>query len=132
MAGSEDLDYLLRAASPTLDPERYVFVCLPAAYGDHAAWAPIASFKEQEGLTLVLRQEVATEHALTYNGVFQRITLQVHSSLEAVGLTARFSACLAEAGISANVFAAFYHDHIFVPAVDAERAMSALSALHAQ
>jgi hypothetical protein len=61
----------------------------------------------------------------------RQITLKVHSSLEAVGLTAAFSRALTEAGISANVVAAYYHDHIFVPATDAERAIEALRQLSA-
>lgn len=129
MGGATDLDYLLREANPVLDPEAYVFVSLPAAYGDHADWQPIAAFAEDEGLTLVLRQGVADAESLSYEGVFSRITLQVHSSLSAVGLTARFAERLAACNVSANVFAGFYHDHIFVALDDANRAMSALSTL---
>jgi len=129
VVGATDLDYLLQAAKPSLDPEHYVFVTLPGKYGDHADWRPIASFVESEGLTLVLRRETADEHSLTYEGVFRRITLQVHSSLSAVGLTARVAACLAAVGISANVLAAYHHDHIFVPADGADRAVSALADL---
>ena len=132
MGGSKDLDYLLSEASPVLDPEQYVFVCRPATYGDHADWQPIASFSESEGLTLVLRQEIADAHAQSYDGVFKKITLEVHSSLSAVGLTAKVAERLAANNISANVFAAFYHDHIFVPVADADRAMSALAALAEQ
>ncbi len=58
-----------------------------------------------------------------------RITLNVHSALEAVGLTAAVATALTREGISANVVAAYYHDHIFVPEVDAERALEALRAL---
>ena len=129
MSGSKDLDFLLRKASPVLDPDRYVFVCRSAKYGDHAEWQPVASFAESEGLTLVIRQEIADANALSYEGVFKKITLAVHSSLSAVGLTAKFAQRLAESDISANVFAAFYHDHIFVPLSDADRAMSALATL---
>ena len=57
------------------------------------------------------------------------ITLDVHSSLEAVGLTAAVSAALAEENISCNVVAAYYHDHLFVPVADAERAMETLMRL---
>jgi hypothetical protein len=57
------------------------------------------------------------------------ISLDVHSSLEAVGLTAAFATALGNEGISANVIAAYYHDHIFVPTADAERAVAALKAL---
>ena len=53
----------------------------------------------------------------------------VHSSLAAVGLTAAVAAALADHGISANVVAAFYHDHIFVPAERAEEALAALRAI---
>ncbi|MFK8030009.1 MAG: ACT domain-containing protein [Gammaproteobacteria bacterium] len=129
MSGSTDLDYLLREARPVLDPEKYVFVCQPATYGDHADWQPIASFAEREGLTLVLRQEVADAQTLSYDGVFQKITLQVHSSLSAVGLTAKFSGRLAANTISANVISGFYHDHIFVALADAEKALAVLSRL---
>ena len=44
-----------------------------------------------------------------------RIVLGVHSSLAAVGLTARVAESLAARGISANMVAAFHHDHVFVP-----------------
>ena len=56
-----------------------------------------------------------------------RITLQVHSSLTAVGLTARVADALAEAGISANMVAAIHHDHVFVPW---ERREESLAILH--
>jgi len=61
----------------------------------------------------------------------RRITLTVHSSLEAVGLTAAVAGALARQGISANVVAAFYHDHIFVPRDQAERAVAVLEKLGA-
>lgn len=127
MTGSTDLGYLLREANPVLDDDEYVFVSRQGSYGDFSEWQPVGSFAENEGLTLVLTRESADSHALEYDGVFRRITLQVHSSLEAVGLTARFSKCLADADVSANVFAAYYHDHIFVPSSDADLAMQALA-----
>jgi hypothetical protein len=54
------------------------------------------------------------------------ITLGVISSLEAVGLTSAVSQALTEARISCNVVAAYSHDHLFVPAKDAERALEVL------
>lgn len=129
MSGSIDLDFLLKEARPVLDPDEYVFVCRPSTYGDHAEWKPIASFSEVEGLTLVLRKAIADANALSYDGVFNKITLEVHSSLNAVGLTAKFTERLAAIDVSANVIAAFYHDHIFVPLADADRAMLALATL---
>jgi uncharacterized protein len=64
-----------------------------------------------------------------YAATYAWITLTVHSSLEAVGLTAAVSKALTEENISCNVVAAFFHDHIFVPVKDAERAMNALQRL---
>jgi hypothetical protein len=59
------------------------------------------------------------------------ITLNVHSALEAVGLTAAFATALGQAGISCNVIAGYYHDHLFVGQADAERAMHVLRDLAA-
>ena len=60
---------------------------------------------------------------LKYSFVAAWITLTVHSLLEAVSLTAAFSGALANEGISCNVVAAFYHDHIFVDKAYAGKAM---------
>ena len=81
---------------------------------EYLSLAPIATFLEAERLTLVLAKDKANEACLHYEGVFRQITLTVHSSLEAVGLTAAVSTKLTSKGISANVIAAYYHDHIFV------------------
>jgi uncharacterized protein len=83
-------------------------------------------FREQEGLTLVLQKEQADALQLSYSFVTAWITLTVHSSLEAVGLTAAFATALAEENISCNVVAAYYHDHIFVAKPDAARAIAVL------
>ena len=129
MSGHTDLEYLLRAADPVLDDQHYVFVSLSGDYGDYTDWHPIASVAETEGLTLVIRRSFAYENHIAYDDILQRITLRVHSSLSAVGLTAAFSAALTREGISANVVAGYYHDHIFVPVADAARAMVALGGL---
>ncbi len=129
-SGETDIQRLLKTMSPELNETEYVFLSFKnASYGDHADLQPIASFVESEGLTLVVPKHNAEKQALTYQGVFKCITLQVHSSLEAVGLTAAFSDKLTRCGISANVIAGFYHDHIFVAATDAENAVIALREL---
>lgn len=89
----------------------------------------IGSFREKEGTTLILSRQYADQLKLNYSFIAAWITLTVHSSLEAVGLTAAFSRVLAEEQISCNVIAAFYHDHIFVATKDKERAMAALKRL---
>ena len=117
MTGEKDLEKLLASMEPVVSPDEYVF-CTVAdrAYGDYSEYCPVASFVESEGLTLVLTRKNADRADLQYELVFKRITLTVHSSLDAVGLTAAVSGKLAENGISANVIAGFFHDYIFVQA----------------
>jgi len=80
-------------------------------------------------VTLVLERSAADDAGLDYGPIMRCITLQVHSSLEAVGLTAAVSSALAQAGISANVIAAYHHDHVFVSANRADDAMRVLNSL---
>lgn len=130
MTGETDLGKLLAGMSPELTDGEYVFCTFEGArYGDHSELEPIASFAEPEGLTLVLPRSTAADHGLRYESVFRCITLRIHSSLDAVGLTAAFSRTLADHGISANVLAGYYHDHVFVQSEHAERALEALEAL---
>ena len=128
MTGEKDLEKLLSTMSPTLLDGEFVFCTFPDAhYGDHSELAPMASFIEPEGLSLVVPKSNADEQRLRYTCVFKGITLSVHSSLEAVGLTAAVSRKLTEHGISANVVAGYYHDHIFVPKEHFEKAIEALN-----
>jgi hypothetical protein len=115
--------------APMLHDEEYVFCTVQGSYGDYAELSPLASFQEEEGLTLVVTKEAALLAKLAFDSTFQAITLQVHSSLEAVGLTAAISKQLTLHGISANVMAGYYHDHIFVPSARAQDAMKALQQL---
>ena len=87
---------------------------------------PLAFFVESEGLTLILSVEAAEKAQLAYESKFKQITLTVHSSLDAVGLTAAVATKLSSYGISANVVAAYYHDHIFVQSGKADEALLAL------
>lgn len=89
----------------------------------------ICIFKEEEGYTLVLSKSIADNLNFDYSYIASWITLTVHSSLEAVGLTAVFSNALAKHKISCNVIAGFYHDHIFVDKEKGEMAMIILSEL---
>ena len=114
--------------SPTLIEGEFVFCSFKNAhYGDHVNMQPIAAISEKEGLSLVIPRSIADQQNIDYDSLFRGITLEVHSSLEAVGLTAAFASKLAEHGISANVVAGFYHDHIFVQSRYATKAMLALS-----
>ncbi|TIM21889.1 MAG: ACT domain-containing protein, partial [Mesorhizobium sp.] len=56
-------------------------------------------------------------------------TLNIHSSLEAVGFLAAITTRLAAAEIGVNPVSAFYHDHLFVPVDRAEEAIDVLRRL---
>lgn len=125
-SGETNLTALLQTMKPVLNTGDYVF-CSVADASLIPADEIILLFKEQEGTTLIIKKETADAAGLAYTFVAVWITLTVHSSLEAVGLTAAFSSALAKEGISCNVVAAFYHDHIFVDKKDAEKAMKVLN-----
>lgn len=130
MTGETDLKRLLASLSPKLKEGEFVFCTFADAdYGDYANLQPLAAISEAEGLTLIVPKSRADEQALSYASVYKMITLSVHSSLDAVGLTAAFSRKLTEHGISANVIAGYYHDHIFVRREHAVRAVAALEEL---
>ncbi|PID44369.1 MAG: transporter [Proteobacteria bacterium] len=130
MTGEKDLQTILRFISPCLMEGEYVFCTFPGArYGDYSELNPIAAIAESEGLTLIIPRSEADKSGIGYETVFKGITLNVHSSLDAIGLTAAFSDKLAEKGISANVVAGYYHDHIFVQGELAEHATEALNEL---
>lgn len=126
MTGIVELDELLKSMSPEIQSGEYVFCTVDGNYSDYAHLNPLATFVELEGLTIVVPVKEAKKAQLAYKSRFKQITLTVHSSLDAVGLTAAVSTKLASRGISANVVAAYYHDHIFVQTEKAEEALSAL------
>jgi hypothetical protein len=128
MTAITELDKLLCSMSPELASGEFVFCTAQ----DYLALDPIMTFIESEGLTLILPKQTALDAGLAFESAFSQITLTVHSSLDAVGLTAAVSNKLTEKGISANVVAAYYHDHIFVQTDKAEAALAALKEFSAQ
>lgn len=128
MAGENQLDKLLGAMNPILNDGEYVFVTVQQL-NEIDRNITICEFKEKEGITLVIEKKVADELKYSYDFVASWITLMIHSSLEAIGLTAMFSNELANNGISCNVIAGYYHDHIFVDKKDSRKAMQVLRQL---
>ena len=123
-----DLPTLLRSMRPVFNPGTVAFAVAPP-HTDLRPLAPLATFREAEGLTLILDADTADRAGLIVVFRAAWITLTVHSDLAAVGLTAAVSTALAHIGVSCNVVAAVHHDHLFVPVADAERAMACLAAL---
>lgn len=130
MSGETSLNTMLRSMSPELNNGEYVFCSLTDASA-LTGIEVIGSFREREGLTVVIERQQAEALGLEFGFVMAWITLTVHSSLEAVGLTAAFATALGQARISCNVIAGFYHDHLFVGKDDAARAMTVLRELAA-
>jgi uncharacterized protein len=128
MNGEKNLQLLLNSLQPTVNKGEYVF-CSVVDLSTVNFKDVILFFRETEGITIILKKEIADVLQLHYTFTFAWITLSVHSSLEAVGLTAAFSTALTNGGISCNVVAAFYHDHIFVNTKDANKAMEILQTL---
>ena len=126
MTGIVEIQELLKSMSPEIQKCEYVFCSVNGKLSDYVNLNPLATFIEGEGLTLILKKSSADNAHISYEGIFKQITLTVHSSLEAVGLTAAVANKLSDKGISANVVAAYYHDHIFVQAEKAEDALLAL------
>ena len=129
MSGQQDIEEGLRDLSPRLDPTVYVFASGPWSLADVDPWCPVATVVEAEGLSVVIPHAVALRENIASSGPFRRITLEMQTSLEAVGITAVVSTCLARWGIAANVIAGAFHDHILVPSDRAEEAMDHLRSI---
>ena len=128
--GLLDLSAILATLNPELVPGEFVFCTLPGSAPAHALRLnPIGIFTEREGLTVILSRQSAEENGILFEVLLRQITLNAHSDLAAVGLTSAIAAALSDHDISANMVAGFYHDHVFVPAPDAERALMVLNAL---
>jgi hypothetical protein len=123
-----NLSVLISSMEPVLNDGVYVYTSVP--HGTDTSQIPaIATMHEVEGITLILAEELALKLGLDVMYRCAWITLNVQSDLNAVGLTAAFAKVLGDAGISCNVVAGAYHDHIFVPIELAGRAEAALRQL---
>ncbi|AFY72859.1 hypothetical protein Syn7502_00720 [Synechococcus sp. PCC 7502] len=126
MSGETNLSVLLKSMQPVLRDGEYVFCTVNQKLEDLIKFNPVCLFQEDEGISLILLRQHADKAALSYNSVFRMITLSVHSSLEAVGFIAAIATKLSEHNISTNPVSAYYHDHLFVPVAQADKAMELL------
>ena len=126
MSGETDLDKMLATLDVERRPGRFAFVS-----GDHPGLraAAVAMIEEAEGTTLVVPVDAARSAGIDIEFEAAWLTLTVFSALEAVGLTAAFSAALGAVEIPCNVLAGYHHDHLLVPVDRADDAIAALRAL---
>ncbi|MGB7263789.1 MAG: ACT domain-containing protein [Albidovulum sp.] len=124
---------MISGMTPVLRPEIFVFATTndPALVASLYSEA-ISTFKEDEGVSMLIPMETARKSKLSVESPMRCITLNVFSSLEGVGLTAAVSAALGDNGIACNMVAAFHHDHVFVPAKMSDQAMKVLLSLQSQ
>lgn len=120
----KNLEQLLSDLKPRLKSGVFVFC---SVQNIPAGLSPLSIFKEEEGLSIICHQSDADTYKLHYDGLMKMITLDVYSSLDAVGMTAVISKALTDVSISANVVAAYHHDHVFVPLEKAEKAVKVLT-----
>ena len=121
---------MLASISVSVRPDHYVVVTLPhdspvPKIGDGVG----AVISESEGPTVIATVSRAAHEEWPHDFVASWLTIDVHSALEAVGLTAAFSRQLGRAGIPCNVIAGFFHDHILVPVDKTDAAVEVIEAL---
>jgi hypothetical protein len=126
MSGETDLGKLIAGMRPKLNDGVYVFATLAPDAPPPAGIAPLMVFREAEGTTLILDEEAARRGGVAITFRSRMITLEIHSSLDALGFIAAIATRLAAAGMGVNPVSGFYHDHLFVPADRAEEAVAIL------
>ncbi|MEM8695380.1 MAG: ACT domain-containing protein [Pseudomonadota bacterium] len=129
MPGDTDLDALLRDLKPMLAEEEHGFATIPIGAGWPQGLVPVATFAEAEGASVIALASILDGIGLDHDGGWAKITIGATSALSAVGLTAKIASALAETGISANIVAAYHHDHVFVPWARRDAAMAVLENL---
>jgi hypothetical protein len=113
MSGITDLNQTLKSLKVTCDNIEYGFASI-ADESRISRKEVLATFYEDGQLAIIAPQSYLKQQEIEYEGPYAKLTIDIHTSLELVGLTAVMATKLAENGISANVVGAFYHDHVFV------------------
>jgi len=130
-SGEFDLDVLIRSMEPVLCDETYVFATVESGFTIDVL-SPLMTFREREGTTLIVTQQQAEDAGIEHEFRCRMITLNIHSSLEAVGFLARITRRLARLQMGVNPVSGFYHDHLFVPLDRADDALAELQLMSAE
>ncbi len=130
MAGETELPRLLDGLTATIRPGRFAVVTVDVRRG--LGQGIEALIREAAGTTAVVRIDTALLNGWDYDVELAWLTLDVHSSLEAIGLTAAVARELTMYGIAANFLSGYYNDHILVPVARANEAKRVIDALGAR
>ncbi len=125
-SGETDMDKLIKNMQPVLEDEELVYCSLSPTRAEEYLVLCQGYFIEREGITVIIGKHLADLNDLTYDLIFKRITMNVHSSLTAVGFLARITGVLAAQGYSVNVVSAYYHDHLYIQSDQAQAALDTL------
>lgn len=133
-SGETNLNSLIRSMQPVLQPGTFVFAQLPATaskdiFSRVQGLNPKMLYREEEAWTIILPQQEARNARLEHIFPCRQITLNIHSSLDAVGFLAAITARLARLEIGVNPVSAFLHDHLFVPEGKENAVMEALQTM---
>ena len=127
--GETDLRTLLSGMRPRLHEAPLEFVHVPAGHDSKPHAEPLMMFREREGTTFIVAASPIAPGEESGRLLWAQITLDVQSSLSAVGMMAAASAALAARGIACNPVSAYLHDHLFVPWQRRAEALDALAHL---
>ena len=125
----KDLQTLLRSIAPTLLEGSWAFATVPKGKPIPPGLKPLAMYEEVEGTTLLLDDKDLAKAGLAHAFFCRGISLNVNSSLYAVGFLAAVCEVLAKAAMSINIVSAYHRDYIFVPSARAEEALMLLKKL---
>ena len=131
MSGETDLGKILDGLSLSRRDGVFVFVTIPP--GTPLPDLPLSAMgAEVHGTTIVVKGHLALTADLDYEFEAAWLTIDTHTSLSSVGLTASVATALAMRSIPVNVIAGFHHDHLLVPADMAEDAIAAIDRIRQQ
>lgn len=127
--GVRDVKTLLRTMQPTLLEGSWAYATVPKGKAMPQGLTPLAMYEEPEGTSLLLSEKDLAKSGLPHAFFCRGISLNVNSSLYAIGFLAAISEVLAKAAMSINIVSAYHRDYLFVPTGRAEEALELLKKL---
>lgn len=128
MSDQPTLPEVLKALKVSCDDVSYGFVSVENTQFKFED-GMIGTFQEKEGVTIIATNEYLAKNGLQPEALFAKLTVEIETSLQLVGLTAALATKLSENNIAANVISGYFHDYIFVQYEVREKALEFLNSL---